>query len=84
MKDIWDYDEEKYKDWKWWITDGFGKKRPMVAKLVSRELIEVRPPSPPLNIFFYCDFKYDFNYKEKIGKQIFSEIDPYGEENWEE
>ena len=40
MKDIWDYDEEKYKDWKWWITDGFGKKRPMVAKLVSRELIE--------------------------------------------
>jgi len=27
---------------------------------------------------------YDIRAEEKRGKQIFSDIDPYGEESWEE
>lgn len=54
--------------------------------------IEVRPLGPPSGIIHYIDFRYDnFNsIDEKVVKvvkvvnQIFSEIDPFGEEDWDD
>jgi len=45
---------------------------------------------PPSGMLFYLDFSYnnlvqpEFKQSIKKGKQIFCDIDPYGEENWED
>jgi len=35
----------------------------------------------PIGKIFYLDFKYE-GIKESEGERIFSDLDPYGEENW--
>lgn len=58
--------------------------------LFKNEDVEVMIPKPPLGMIFYLDFKYDEDkyydkyYTKKEIKRVYSELDPYGEENWEE
>ena len=49
---------------------------------------DIRPLGPPRGIIFYMDFVYG-EPKPKINLNVIrgrrvSEIDPYGEENWDE
>lgn len=47
------------------------------------DIIPVTPMfDPPRGLLFYLDFKYEEPVK-KIINQIFSEIDPFGEEDWD-
>ena len=81
------YDPEKYKNWKWWIIDLANQtKTPMIAKLLPKESIEVRPLGPPSFRMPYMDYSYSVQNQKvnenKEIKRVYSELDPYGEEDW--
>ena len=50
----------------------------------TKDMPKLNPMSKiPSGQLFYLDFKYE-GIKESEGERIFSELDPYGEENWNE
>jgi hypothetical protein len=94
--DIDPYGEEDWDDnntttkeyWDW--NEGEGNLRrpllPLAVKIstqtIGLDLVAVKPMGAPMGLMYF-DYKYGEPEKPK-GKQIFNEIDPYGEECWEE
>lgn len=56
----------------------------IAAKTIGLDLVSVKPLESPISFISRIDFKYGDKEETPKGKQIFSDIDPYGEENWEE
>jgi hypothetical protein len=62
-------------------------KKPYCSKLISSELIDVMPLPPPSLNFYYLYYSYNLTHviepqEEKPVYRIYSDIDPYGEEDW--
>jgi len=59
----------------------------IAAQTIGLDIVSVKPMSSPrIDTAYYIDFKYkDKTYipKKEI-KRVYSEIDPYGEEDWDE
>lgn len=54
------------------------------ARTIGSDLVVVRPLGTPSSTidYHYNDFKYGIERENPKGKQIFSDIDPFGEETW--
>jgi hypothetical protein len=65
------------------------RKKLYSPKLISSQLVSVQPmslPSPTAS-FFYLDYVYESTHviksqEEKPVNRLYSDIDPYGEEDW--
>jgi hypothetical protein len=68
----------------------FGNLMPVVRKIATQtvglDLVAVKPMKLPVGELFWFDYKYGNGDDENIETkgQVFSDIDPYGEENWED
>jgi hypothetical protein len=56
----------------------------VAAKTIGLDLVAVKPMSAPVGHLAYLDFKYNNNEPEEPRGQIISDLDPYGEEIWED
>ena len=55
----------------------------IAAQTIGLDLVAVKPMSSPRMKDLFVDFKYSWKEEPKEPKgQIFSDIDPYGEEDW--
>jgi hypothetical protein len=85
--DIDPYGEENWDDDNSYVPDYARNLLPVgmriAAHTIGLDLVSVVPISAPIRDLAWLDFKWGEPEKPK-GKQIFSEIDPYGEECWED
>ena len=54
----------------------------IAAQTIGLDLVAVRPLGSPSLRSDWFDYKYGTEEIKPKGKQIFSEIDPFGEETW--
>lgn len=85
------YDIDPYGEEDWGDEKPFYEQNllPVAKKIASQtiglDLVSVKPLSSPRIDLGFIDFKYDgYQHKEeKEYKRVYSEIDPYGEEDWD-
>jgi len=80
----WDDDEQDGYETHFLNTNILPMSMNVARRTIGLDIVSVRPMTAPVGRLFYMDFRYGNEEIKKEPKgQVFCELDPYGEEDWD-